>query len=333
MSVDGTWQRRGFSSLNGVVTVIELESGKVVDYECLSRHCKGWQNWANKDKNSVDYTKWQAEHKCKISHEGSAASMEPAGARRIWGRSVANRKLKYTSYIGDGDSKSYSAVRKDKPYGHIKIIKKECVGHVQKRVGGRSRKLKQSIGSWKLSDGLGMGGRGRLTKQKIDTLQNYFGIAIRSNKGNKDNMKSAIWASLYHVASTDTNPNHSKCPTGSDSWCGYKHDEVNRTAKYKHTNGLSDAIVKELTPIYKDLTNDDLLERCLDYYTQNSNESFNGMIWQQIPKETYAGAMTLDIGVASATITFNEGLIGLTEYLKECICNQDISQWTKVVFK
>ena len=30
VSVDGTWQRRGYCSLNGVVTAISLENGKVI---------------------------------------------------------------------------------------------------------------------------------------------------------------------------------------------------------------------------------------------------------------------------------------------------------------
>ena len=28
VSVDGSWQRRGFSSLNGVVTAVSMETGK-----------------------------------------------------------------------------------------------------------------------------------------------------------------------------------------------------------------------------------------------------------------------------------------------------------------
>ena len=32
VSCDGTWQRRGFSSLNGVVTVIASDTGKCVVY-------------------------------------------------------------------------------------------------------------------------------------------------------------------------------------------------------------------------------------------------------------------------------------------------------------
>ena len=39
VSVDGTWQRRGLSSLNGVVAAVSVSTGKVVDIEIMSRNC------------------------------------------------------------------------------------------------------------------------------------------------------------------------------------------------------------------------------------------------------------------------------------------------------
>lgn len=37
---DGTWQRRGYSSLNGVVTATSFDTGKVLNVECLSKYCQ-----------------------------------------------------------------------------------------------------------------------------------------------------------------------------------------------------------------------------------------------------------------------------------------------------
>ena len=71
--------------------------------------------------------------------------------------------------------------------------KKECVGHVQKRVGTALRKLKK--------ENKGIGGKGKLTDATIDKLQNYYGIATRSNSADLEAMKSAIYASLFHCAS------------------------------------------------------------------------------------------------------------------------------------
>ena len=64
----------------------------------------------------------------------------------------------------------------------MEVKKLECVGHYQKCVGTRLRKLKKTE--------KGLGGRGRLTDAVIHRLQNYFGVAIRQNKGNLEAMKA-----------------------------------------------------------------------------------------------------------------------------------------------
>ena len=38
-SCDRTWQVQGYSSLNGVVTVISADTGKYLDYHVMSKHC------------------------------------------------------------------------------------------------------------------------------------------------------------------------------------------------------------------------------------------------------------------------------------------------------
>ena len=68
--------------------------------------------------------------------------MEKIGANKIFGHSIAKHGIYYTSFYG-GDSKSYTAVQKiygdDKP-----VIKYECIGHYQKRVGNRLRKKRKA---------------------------------------------------------------------------------------------------------------------------------------------------------------------------------------------
>ncbi|GFW04290.1 uncharacterized protein TNCV_5047131 [Trichonephila clavipes] len=107
--------------------------------------------------------------------------METVGMVRIFQRSLSHRSVRYTSYIGDGDSKTFSSITASNPYGEdITVSKIECVGHVQKRMGTRLRKLKQM--SSKLSDGKSIGGKGRLTDRMIDLITTYYGNAIRQNK-------------------------------------------------------------------------------------------------------------------------------------------------------
>ena len=113
-SFDGTWQRRGYASLNGVLTAISIENGKCLDYECLTKNCKMCEMWhPRKDKEDIsaeDYDEFKEHHDCPINHIGSAAAMETAGVLAVYKRSVADLNLRYMHYIGDGDSKAYPSV-------------------------------------------------------------------------------------------------------------------------------------------------------------------------------------------------------------------------------
>ncbi|GFW42593.1 uncharacterized protein TNCV_4257871 [Trichonephila clavipes] len=70
----------------------------------------------------------------------------------------------------------------------------------------------------KLSDGENISGRGRLTLKEVDSIQHYYGLAIRKNLSSVEDMKRAIWAIYFHKLSTEDNPQHALCPLGEDSW-------------------------------------------------------------------------------------------------------------------
>ncbi|GFU49515.1 uncharacterized protein TNCV_1590611 [Trichonephila clavipes] len=108
---------------------------------------------------------------------------------------------------GDGDTKTFNVLSENKPYGDDHLIQKiECVGHVQKRMGTRLRKLKLVYSKKKLSDGKTIGGKGRLTDSLIDKLAHYYGNAIRCNSTSVKEMRKAIWAVWDHSCSTDDEP-------------------------------------------------------------------------------------------------------------------------------
>ena len=100
---DGTWRKRGFSSLQGGVTVISALTGKCLDYETLNKSCPGFSRWQSKLL-TKENQKWLAAHKCSINFTGSAPAMEPEGVKRIFSRSETKNNLQYTGCIGDGDS-------------------------------------------------------------------------------------------------------------------------------------------------------------------------------------------------------------------------------------
>ena len=132
--------------------------------------------------------------------------MEVVSAKKIFQRSQQDRGVRYVNLLGDGDSKTYKAVAESKPYGELPITKLECINHVQKRMGTRLRRLRQQLGSTKLSDGLTI--KRRLTDKHIDELTGYYGMAIRDNTDNLDGMKKAVWAIYFHKVSSNADPIH-----------------------------------------------------------------------------------------------------------------------------
>lgn len=145
VSGDGSWRKRGFNSLLGVATIIGHYSGKVLDIFVKSSYCKACESWKQK-KDTAEYSEWLASHKdnCSANHIGSAGKMEVDAICEMFKRSESNYGVKYLNYIGDGDSKTYKGIVDSSPYGPSVIInKKECVGHVQKRMGTRLRACKK----------------------------------------------------------------------------------------------------------------------------------------------------------------------------------------------
>ncbi|GFT13138.1 uncharacterized protein TNCV_2855281 [Trichonephila clavipes] len=131
VSVDGTWQRRGFSSLNGCVSAISVDTGKIIDFETLSQFV---ENVIQKTKQQN--VKLQCNH-----HKGSSSSMEPVGAYRIFERSEDHRMLRYTDYYGDGDSKAFDAVKDI--YGKDSVTKLRMYRAYSKKSWNKASKIEK----------------------------------------------------------------------------------------------------------------------------------------------------------------------------------------------
>ena len=92
-----------------------------------------------------------------INHEGSSGSMETEGAVRIFNRSIKKNGLRYTNYIGDGDSSAFK-LSESNSYPNKPVEKLERVGHIQKRVGAGLSLVKEH-------KGIGGKGEGKLTRK------------------------------------------------------------------------------------------------------------------------------------------------------------------------
>lgn len=302
VSGDGSWKKRGYTSLYGVTTLIGYYSGKVIDLIVKSGYCHS----CTINKNSLDedaFEEWYENHKdsCSSNHTGSSGKMEVDSITEMFSRSVEKFGVMYSNYIGDGDSKTFTGILNSNPYGdECTVTKNECVGHVQKRMGTRLRNKRKTEK---------LGGKNGLTESLIKKLTIYYGLAIRRNVNSVEGMKRAIMATLDHYCSTDKNPRHKNCPEGPESWCEWrKAKAANNLASFKHPARLiNDNVEKHIRPIYEDLSNDDLLTRCLGGHTQNSNESFNSIVWRLNPKHVNSGYKIVEIAANMATGIFNEG--------------------------
>ncbi|XP_065056243.1 uncharacterized protein LOC135684535 [Rhopilema esculentum] len=281
VTVDGTWQKRGHSSRVGVVFVISVRTGQVLDYVIKSLFCHECKSHEKDGKDTAKYKNWHQKHvgHCHINHEGSSGNMEVDGAIEIFTRSIEKRFSKYTEFIGDGDSSTFGKVKEalQVKYGDdYSVLKEECVGHVQKRIGTSLREYKRRMKKEMLPDGKPVGGKGRLTKAAIDSIQNYYGLAIRRNAGNKDGMKNSIMAIQHHMVKSEKlslAQQHQYCPQDEATWCKYWREKIFGDGENNQENRLPAVFHEELKPIFDRLSQDELLKRCLRGLTQNRNES------------------------------------------------------------
>ena len=65
ISIDGSWKKRGYASLNGIVTGAS-ELGKVLDLHVMFKFCKSCAIWENR--------------KQRPQYKKSSGAMEAAGA-------------------------------------------------------------------------------------------------------------------------------------------------------------------------------------------------------------------------------------------------------------
>lgn len=82
VTVDGTWQKIGHSSKIGVVFVISVDTGEILDYSVKSLVCHECKAYNCMDKETDEYKIWRDAHAstCRINHHGSSEEVEAVAA-------------------------------------------------------------------------------------------------------------------------------------------------------------------------------------------------------------------------------------------------------------
>ena len=181
ISFDASWKTRGFYSNIGFGSAISATSKKVLDYVVLNRICEKCNRWNDqrKQENPEAYQQWYETHKpnCHKNFCGSSQAMEPAAARIIWNRSIEKHQLCYTTFIGDGGSKSYQQVVSMDPYPLVPIHKEECLAHVSKRIKKSLCWIKKSTKSHSYI-------QHKLPEPKAEYVSSNFSTVILQNVAN-----------------------------------------------------------------------------------------------------------------------------------------------------
>ena len=73
-----------------------------------------------------------------------------------------------------------------------------------------------------------------------------------------------------------------------------------------------------IKPVYARLGSPQLLQKCVEGYTQNANEALHSTVWKLCPKELFLGKKSVDITCAIAVSKFNDGASSLLSLSKRC---------------
>ncbi|KAK8721695.1 hypothetical protein OTU49_012515 [Cherax quadricarinatus] len=327
VTYDGTWHKRGHHSNLGIGVTIDAVTKLVIDYQIMCKFCFLCTFFEcrlkSKKISEEQYEQWTENHKsvCCKNFTGSSGSMEAEAAILIWQRSLESN-LRYKTVVCDGDSSTYKGLVELNngagPYRGVQVVKEECINHYSKRLKNRLTNLvKSHYNEKELKTGKKRKQfdlkKGMLTDFIIDKLAGYFQKNLRNHVDTDVvRMRNGILASFFHCSSSDTNPQHHLCPTGPNSWCFYQKAVAANITPPSHNTmkvhfQLDPAYFKEVHDIYKELTTDDMMTRCLKGRTQNPNESLHQRIWSYCNKALNRNKWQADFSASQAIAEYNAG--------------------------
>ena len=178
--VDGGWCKRthkhSYNTKSGVGVVIGLRTGKLLHMGVCNKYCS---TCAQADKQN----KTPKEHDCFKNWDGASSSMETDIVLQGFREAEKKYGLRYTTFIGDGDSSIHPNLITGVPgWGHI-IRKVECANHTVKCYRGALEKLAEQKPHYK--------GKGRLTESMRKQLTKAARCAIKMRSALTDKKEAA----------------------------------------------------------------------------------------------------------------------------------------------
>ena len=124
----------------------------------------------------------------------------------------------------------------------------------------------------------------------------FLWFCHRNNKGNLDAMKTAVLAINCHLIGEDEVAlqfQHRFCPKNKETWCTFWKDNFYGTSECDESGRPPSVFMTELEPIFKRLSENELLNRCLPGLTKKQNECSNSLLWSRVPKPALVDSIEL----------------------------------------
>ena len=173
--VDGGWSKRShkhsYNANSGVAIIIGKATGKLLHLGVRNKYCSACTFGIPKDK-----------HKCYKNWSSSSSEMEPDIILEGFLAAEKLHGVRYTRFIGDGDSSVYSTLITSVPVWGRDIQKIECANHCCKCYRGALERLVQDNPSYK--------GAGKLTKKMRQKLVSAARCAIKMRSKYPDRVKA-----------------------------------------------------------------------------------------------------------------------------------------------
>lgn len=125
---DGSWGKRSYgknySSLSGCAAIIGIRTGKIIYSDVKNKYCHTCKIAASKY-SPPNY------HECNTNYDGPSSGMETEIVVEGF-IFCAAKGVRFTKFIGDGDSSTYKALKDLRLYKNpeLDIEKFECVNHL-----------------------------------------------------------------------------------------------------------------------------------------------------------------------------------------------------------
>ena len=113
---------------------------------------------------------------------------------------------------------------------------------------------------------------------------------------------------------------HKHCPMNKSTWCKFWQDKLHNHGNYTEDSRIPEVFKSELKYLFDRLSDETLLQRCLEGLTQNQNESINNMLWSICSKRTFCSYQKLLLCVYETVTKFNQGAIMKSVLMKNIGC-------------